>query len=61
MAKPSRRKRKVYFGDDSIFKAVKDIGRRGLNTREEFIELVVAQVLDLADLRTRRNTGRPSK
>ena len=57
----AKRKRKVYFGDDSIFKAVKDIGRKGLNTREEFIELVAAQVLDLADLRTRRNTGRPSR
>jgi hypothetical protein len=55
------RKRRVYFGDNSVFKAVKDIGRKGLRTRREFVELVAAQVLDLADLETRRNTGRPAK
>ena len=58
MGKRKRYKR-VYFGEGSVFKAVKDIGKPGVNTRKEFVELCLSQLADLADLKTKdKKTGR---
>ncbi len=51
-------KNHIYFGKDSVFKAVKDIGKPGVNTRKEFVELCMAQLADLADLKTKTKNGR---
>ncbi len=62
MARKKRYKH-IYFeskepGRDSVFAAVKDIGKKGVNTRKEFIELCMAQLADLADLKTKNKQGR---
>ncbi len=54
--------KRVYFGEDSVFKAVKDIGKPGVNTRKEFVKLCLSQLADLADLKTKdKKTGRTIK
>ncbi len=54
-------KKQIYFGKYSIFKAVNDNGRPGVNTRKEFVELCMAQLADLADLKTKNKQGRTIK
>jgi len=58
----SRNPPKVYFGKNSHFHAVEDIGAPGVNTPEELLNIAAAQLADLEDLRTVDNkTGRMKK
>ena len=61
MARKKRYKH-IYFesktpGRDSVFQAVRDIGKKGVNTRKEFIRLCLAQLSDLADYKTKDHNG----
>jgi len=56
----------IYFeskapGRDSVFQAVKDIGRTGVNTRKEFVRLILSQLADIIDYKTKDHHGRTIK
>ena len=56
----------IYFearggGADSVFKAVPDIGRKGVNTGKELMMIAGAQLADLADLKTKDHHGKTRK
>ena len=56
----------IYFeskapGRDSVFAAVKDIGKKGVNTPEELLHIAGAQLADLADLKTKDHKGKVKK
>jgi len=51
----------IYFGEKSAFKAVRDTGKPGLNTRREFTHLVFVQLLDIYDKKTRDHYNRKIK
>ncbi len=62
MVRRRKKYRHIYFeskkpGRDSVFQAVKDVGRKGLNTRKEFVRLCMSQLADLADLKTKNKQG----
>ena len=54
-------KKRIYFGKDSVFQAVKDTGKPGLSSRKEFIRLVLAQLADVADFKTKDHSGKTVK
>ncbi len=57
--KSSKNPPKVYFGKDSHYQAVRDIGKKGVDTPKELLEIAAAQLADLADLKTIDNdTGK---
>jgi len=56
--KGKARYKNIYFGEDSVFKAVKDVGRPGVNTWDELLHIAASQLADLEDLKTKDHDGR---
>ena len=59
-------KKHIYFeakggGIDSVFQAVPDIGRKGVNTKKELFMIAAAQLADLGDLKTKDHHGKTEK
>jgi len=59
--KESKRVKNIYFGEDSAFKAVKDVGKEGVDSSKELIKIAAAQLADLEDLKTKDHSGREKK
>jgi len=59
--KSSKKVKNIYFGEDSAFRAVKDVGKEGVDSRSELIKIAAAQLADLEDLMTKDHSGRLKK
>jgi len=64
--KEGKEKEHIYFeskkpGRDSVFGAVEDVGRKGVDTKEELFMIAGAQLADLGDLKTKDHSGKSKK
>jgi len=53
-----RNSKNIYFGKNSYFKAVRDVGRKGVDTPRELLLIASSQLCDLVDLQTISRRGR---
>jgi len=53
-----RKGKNIYFGRNSVFRAVKDIGKPGVRSAKEVRALAVAQFLDWLDGKTKNRQGK---